>query len=194
MASKKQIHRKSRVPGIESDNRICNKWNIRVVRELLKDPLALTPKKWKREKPLSMTVYNKSLRKELHYTYIDELPDELRKWPHLNDDVRNFKRRRYVKVDPNMAILKSLGYVPKKTKAKLKVEKVQRFLLHATGKERSLKREYKRCKDSIYYKGGKNLLTSSIAFGKQVAKIKLFIRVNNKTILLISKSLTISKT
>lgn len=157
MASKKQKHKKSRIPGFIPDNR-------KSLIELL-DSL--------KDKGVQIKVV--TLSESLTYKKKNRIkPKLLGKGPHKN------KVSLKVSLSQETYLMcKAHGYMPKKTKLKKKLRKIEKTLAKAEAKAKSLSRKYELSKKE---KSRYSILKTSVKFGIKIAEIKRYKLINFKII------------
>jgi len=130
MASKKQIHRKSRIPGIESERRIQNKLNVAAIK-LMQHGIGIVPRVRKAKiricPKLTVIGYDKE-NKPIHGK------------PHVDMISTTLTLYTY-----NLKLLNELGHIPRKTKIKQKKDRVTKFIEMAQRRIEKLHREMVAC-------------------------------------------------
>lgn len=95
MASKKQLHRKSRIPGIISDRRLQNQFNLKILKELQKG-IGILHHIWKRKpKPVKIKIQHV----KNHVPVAQNIELNLKTWIKPEKKIKglNCKQRRNIK-------------------------------------------------------------------------------------------------
>lgn len=174
MASKKQSHKKSRIPGFIPERRkslsqlLESLENNGIQVKVVKLPESFWYKKKTR---LSVAVRNLSKAKELGISISDLKPE---------DKISIHENK--VSLRPSLSqetliMCKAFGYMPKKTKLNEKLKKLKKQLDKAEAKANSLSRKYEDSKkDNSRYL----ILDVSLKFSRKVFEIKKMKLINAK--------------
>lgn len=174
MASKKQIHKKSRIPGfIPKRGKSLSELLTSLVNAFTQVKIVKLPESfwYKKKSRTSVSVHNLTKAKQLG-VHVSDLKPEDRKHPHKNK----------VSLRPSLSqeafiICKAFGYIPKKTKLNKKLKKLKIQLEKAETKANSLSRKYEDSKkDNSRYL----ILDVSLKFSRTTFAIKKMKIINTK--------------